>query len=385
MRLTFIAAICVFAAPVAQAQLYLITGAQTGNGGDSFASSLLRVESDSTVAVVAELVPQSIGTVFIAASYDWQKAVIQSADNTITVIDSDRAPSVKRCKMPAPAKGWGSLSYWLSDAAEGPSFEWLETGADVIRDVIVRGMVLDLSIACGESFTTRSPEAIRRFVDYGTAGVVAAENFPFPAGFDAETGNVTGFVGKHIPLGYAVPASLYRGTDPPNVLINDKHVFAVFVQDTPKNYRTLIFRKSDRTWHVFPITNGWSNHLRALGRYVAVHDASLPTTRNSLGAGHEKWRSGRTKSGPDLRASMLDAGAVFTGKLHLYDVETERVFPIATNDGDSEVLLVDEGTVYYRVSDRIYAAPISDKGVGLARLVTTDDAIVDAHWAFIKH
>ena len=82
---------------------------------------------------------------------------------------------------------------------------------------------------------------------------------------------------------------------------------------------------------------------------------------------------------------MLDAGAVFTGKLHLYDVETERVFPIATNDGDSEVLLVDEGTVYYRVSDRIYAAPISDKGVGLARLVTTDEVIRDAHWAFIKH
>jgi hypothetical protein len=37
------------------------------------------------------------------------------------------------------------------------------------------------------------------------------------------------------------------------------------------------------------------------------------------------------------------------------------------------------------VSDRLYKAPITDSGVGAATLMATDEAIRDAHWAFIKH
>jgi len=76
---------------------------------------------------------------------------------------------------------------------------------------------------------------------------------------------------------------------------------------------------------------------------------------------------------------------VYPGRLYLYDVDTERVFTITTDQGDSEVLLVEDDTVYYRASDRLYSAPITAKGMGPARLVAKGDEVRDSHWAFVKH
>jgi hypothetical protein len=76
---------------------------------------------------------------------------------------------------------------------------------------------------------------------------------------------------------------------------------------------------------------------------------------------------------------------VFPGRLHLYNIETERLDTIVTNQGDSEILLIENDTVYYRVSDRLYSAPITEKGIGAAKLIAKDDLIRDSHWAFIKH
>ena len=76
---------------------------------------------------------------------------------------------------------------------------------------------------------------------------------------------------------------------------------------------------------------------------------------------------------------------VYPGVLHLYDAATEKAYRITTNQVDSEIILVENGTVYYRESNRLYAAPISGTGIGPAKLLATDELIRDAHWAFIKH
>jgi hypothetical protein len=60
------------------------------------------------------------------------------------------------------------------------------------------------------------------------------------------------------------------------------------------------------------------------------------------------------------------------------------MYTIGTNQGDSEILLVTDKTVFYRVSDRLYSAPVTDQGIGTAHLLATADAIRDAHWAFVK-
>ena len=48
------------------------------------------------------------------------------------------------------------------------------------------------------------------------------------------------------------------------------------------------------------------------------------------------------------------------------------------------MLLIEENTIYYRVSDRLYQATIADKEISPGRLVAQSDDIRDAHRAFTR-
>ena len=45
---------------------------------------------------------------------------------------------------------------------------------------------------------------------------------------------------------------------------------------------------------------------------------------------------------------------------------------------------MDDNTVYYRVSTRLYSVPIANGTIGAATLLATNNVIEDAHWAFLK-
>jgi hypothetical protein len=59
---------------------------------------------------------------------------------------------------------------------------------------------------------------------------------------------------------------------------------------------------------------------------------------------------------------------------------------LVAGQGDSEILLVQDETVYYRVFDAIYKAAIIDgKSLGEPELLVKDGQIVpQIHWAFLK-
>ena len=75
---------------------------------------------------------------------------------------------------------------------------------------------------------------------------------------------------------------------------------------------------------------------------------------------------------------------IYPGILHLYDAASDKSYTITTNQADSEVLLVVERALYYRVITAFYSAPITSEGVGAARLLASSEVIRDAHWALIK-
>jgi len=58
---------------------------------------------------------------------------------------------------------------------------------------------------------------------------------------------------------------------------------------------------------------------------------------------------------------------------------------ITTNQGDSEVLLVDRQTVYYRASDRLYSTDLTPDGFSKPHLLVKAEPVRDAHWAFMEH
>ena len=73
------------------------------------------------------------------------------------------------------------------------------------------------------------------------------------------------------------------------------------------------------------------------------------------------------------------------GILYLFHIPTENYIEWSTGQGDSEILLVEDETVYYRVNDEIYQALIIDgKKLGKPELLLKDDRVPDIHWAFFS-
>jgi len=384
-------------APLGWGQLHLITGSPHEKYTETYAARLFRLEDDGSVKLVSELAPKSPGAGWINISYDLRTALIQTGEADLIVVDFETAKVVKKCKQlddPGGRKDIGEQ--WLANSPTfGPSFEWLATAADV-RDAVVRGMLLDQRVPCEDSFANRPAEAIRFAQKNGRAGV---GNEVFNMGVDIviedtqanfDYGRVYAFVGKHFALDYTVPRGLLASTHWLSYLsINDSQVFCITLAPPGayRSYRVLIFRKRDKTWHVLRTPSEIGPDLRGFGRYVAVTEKNKMSAKNSKSAGREKWRKGKRTTGPELAERMdnPEDGVVYPGKFHIYDVETEKLFPLTTDQADSEVLLVEDGFVYYRVINQLFVAPISDQGIGVARLLATDDAILDAHWAFTKH
>jgi hypothetical protein len=147
----------------------------------------------------------------------------------------------------------------------------------------------------------------------------------------------------------------------------------------------LVLRKRDKTWHSVSVPTERFDWQRGFGKYITITEVRTKGPENTESAGRSEWRKTVSKMGPSIHDRLDDANVVFPDRMYLYDVDTERVYTITTNQGDSEVLLVENGIVYYRASDRLYSAPIGEMSIGKATLLATDDAIRDAHWAFIKH
>jgi hypothetical protein len=72
----------------------------------------------------------------------------------------------------------------------------------------------------------------------------------------------------------------------------------------------------------------------------------------------------------------------YGGVLFLIDPQSGRQFQIRTGEGDSEILLVQDNSVYYRVNAKLYKAQIQGSSIGAPELVVEADAITDVHWAF---
>jgi hypothetical protein len=298
---------------------------------------------------------------------------------------------VKKCKMPEAA---GSFIYaWLANPpAPGPSLEWLETGQDPVKDAVVQGMVLDPALPCKESFAKLEMEAIRYAIAHGIAGIadiVPKDGLRTSTARD-DSGTVTAFTDKHVPLGFNVPQSLRKGSQlrvMSDMLVNDAHAFVLGMGDGKGDFRLLLFRKSDRTWRRVNSGGELYDSIRGFGRYLALVELRSKSAQNPRSAGMDAWKPGSNGLRPDLRSRIAENrdSFIYSGRLHLYDIETEKFYSISTNQGDSEVLLVESNVVYYRAAGQLFSAPITDRGIGRSQLLAEDDAILDAHWAFIKH
>jgi len=374
----------------ASAQLHLITGSPGPKAPTGYVSTLFRLTASGSVEKVEDLVTEPIGTDWIAASQDLRTAVLapRARDQDLVVVSFDKAAIVKRCRKPDTGKAL--IEQWLWDTPDrGPVYaDYLALG----YQAQLRAMVLDPSIPCNQSFITISPLDAKYLASSGSAGVAGAGGQDDMQAMVEKDGTVSRFfpygVGKAY-FDYRVPPGLYSDFAHPNTFVfaNNSQLFVVCMFDDgrPSSRRVLVFRKSDKTWHRIPDLIESTSYERAFGNFIASVAAVRKGGNLRESAGRREWRTEDARTGPMMGAIFLVSPFVFPGRLYLYDASTERVYTIATNQGDSEILLVEDGVVYYRASDRLYSATITASGLTPGRLLATSDIIRDAHWTFIKH
>jgi len=391
---------------VLKGQLYLIAGTPDSNEyPTSYASDLLQIGSEG-VKVVAEILPKVPGTGQIAISYDWRKVVFLSGapNDDALILAFDEAMVIKRCKIPKAA-GTTLIHQWLADVpGRGQVLDvWLASPAGPSHDTVV-SMSLNPLVPCNESFANVQPLEVANIVTNGFAGAGDVVSGDGIWGTIDRMGVFTGRVmNTDVAFDFEIPSGFRR--EPPNnrayTVINNSQVLVVGLSDNDTWDRALAFRKADKTWHVLPRCCG----LREFGSYIAVNEVVKEQLRQAKdaqdspnqaaggpplaeSAGRPEWRSKEGRRGPNMAVRFENArnkGTIYPGRLDIYNINTEKLYTITTNQGDSEILLIEDNTVYYRVSNRLYKAPITDSGIGAATLIATDEAIRDAHWAFIKH
>ncbi len=335
------------------------------------------------------------GAEWIAASYDAHKAVLltKAPGHTVKVLDFDTASVTKSCDVPAAPAGMGEFPFeeWLADMP-GKGLVYVEEygTADVRKleqgrldpgDQVDRGMLVDSSVSCDESFVPVVPVDIKFLVSDGRPGLGSSVEKPVGIGKDGVPG-VGWFGGQQTYLDYRVPDTVMSNIAQPfaSLVLNNRQVFGAFVSDRANNMWSLsVLRKSDNTWHTVPGIGTGGPLVSGFGSFIAMVETEPKTAEHPESAGESEWPKASSVAGIKILRYVLP------GKLDLYDVAAEEMYHIATNQGDSEILLVDNGTVYYRVSDRLYSAAIGTDGLEPAKLLSTSESIRDVHWAFVKH
>lgn len=78
-----------------------------------------------------------------------------------------------------------------------------------------------------------------------------------------------------------------------------------------------------------------------------------------------------------------------TGILFLYDINSKKYFEWQATEngepqGDSEILLVRNNEIYYRINDKIYKRLIINSKLGNEQLLLQDEMVTSIHWAFLS-
>lgn len=142
-----------------------------------------------------------------------------------------------------------------------------------------------------------------------------------------------------------------------------------------------VYDKKNKEWSEKMLT-GTLPRIRGFSEWLCgyIGDNSESLLNKPL-PGSSLWKDRATGLSPALRYEGMYA----SGILYFYNPSTKVYFELHTNQADSEVVLIQNNKVIYRVYDELYKADLVDGNrLGESRLLLKDDRVPDIHWAFYR-
>lgn len=142
--------------------------------------------------------------------------------------------------------------------------------------------------------------------------------------------------------------------------------------------KLLIADRTKNDWHEWIVPGDAS--LPALwGNWLALAVSSAQSKQKVSPNTLPKRTSDRER---ETFAEYWRGDTYFPGTLLLYDLMARKQYSIHTGEGDSEVLLIENRTVYYRTHDKIWRASIGAGSISDQEMLVKADIVPDVHWAF---
>jgi hypothetical protein len=389
-RINSLAGIVLLAPIVLAGQIRIVTATRDGE----FPVLVYKVTESQHIEKESELPSdKQFGVAWVGYSFERKLMVLLGGvfERTISAVDLHTGAVVKKCIDPSHRENETATDVWLINTpGRGLTIvENLASGGATLK-LRLWGMSLDPETHCGDSFFDPDSLDLRYVEIGGAAGVADVISFGQMGQLKPDAqGELTEFTGTtRIYLDLRVPAELWSAGKPSAIMLvsDDSRSAVVKFNDFEKKApgKLLVYRKSDKTWHTVPAAGDSPLLARSFGRYLSVTESMYKTPLNQESPGRAAWRNEDNENGVATAEFFDRSDEVFPGRLHVYDIQTEALYTIDTKQGDSEILLIEDGEVYYRSADSLYAADLKDGGIGTPRLLATDDAIRDAHWAFLK-
>lgn len=194
-----------------------------------------------------------------------------------------------------------------------------------------------------------------------------------------------------LPDDVNIKTNYYAG----KVLINNEEVLVLYLYEKEKQsqwnkLKLRVLDKQNNIWSNFTIETSIVNiksFERWLGGNSMVKEVYKKNEDDNITFKKEDWIKKKTQYGP-LYLSLIDTDESYKfysrGSLYLRNIDSKAIIAWETGQGDSEILLVQDEMVYYRVNDKIYRVPIiNGEKLGESELLVQDERVPDIHWAFL--
>lgn len=175
------------------------------------------------------------------------------------------------------------------------------------------------------------------------------------------------------------------------VYINNENIFAIKLKAKEGSSSSdlgtskfLVKNKINERWNILNVP-GDATRIQSFGKYITGSIVCAMKNSSQDSPGKTERRQIPSNFGPGFDIMVKQLKIYYPGKLFLYDGENQKKVEWSTGQGDSEVLLVQDSFVYYRVNDKIFKAQVFDSKIGTSKLLIQDERVTDIHWAFFSN
>ena len=387
-------------------KLYLVTGYTTTSGPQKVASNLFKVDpGGSTFEFVSELVAGEVGSLSTNVDHERRVVAVMSGSNEAVAFSMDAPEAIRR--FPIPHEGFQTLASFI-DLPGGRVAFALETLTSSGKASLIGITVVPLDTAAkaaelawknyetARTEGTWSPGDQKR---YGGAIELWVKNGK------ASSRQSVSFSDKRInevELAVPIPKEAASQSDGQRwgILVNNDEIsvlLGLFDQSAGAGGKiTLyIYDKKTKAWHSESF-DGELSSFRGFGSWIAVNQAEAnyvvingvgqpkPVAKKSPGQSERQQILDPQDSYRDQATIDSLFSNYYPGIISLYDLRSGRRYRIETGQGDSEVLLVDGNTIYYRVNDTLFRAGIGPTAIQNPIEIARNPNIQLAHWAFLS-